>query len=569
LIVLRIPQRNQGAGRQKGYALLVVLFMAAVVAISLALSLPRAAVESQRAKEDALIYRGSQYSRAVQLYFRKYRKYPASMDDLEKTNNVRFLRRRFTDPITKSEEWRIVHIGPAGIFTDSLVYDRPKKNPDGTTQAGAAPPSSPFGPTASPDTSGAAVSANGQQAGAGMADHLRATAGGAQQQPSDPNNPGQQNPYGQPGYFNQAQPGAYGQPGQPGVQQPGLQQPGLQQPGVQNAYNPGQPGGPYSGGATAASGFQNGVNQPGINQPGMNQPGMNQPGMNQPGMNQHPGFAQPGTAGAQSPFGGPNTAGVLPPVGGISGAAAAGVGPAMGSEASRIIGQLLTTPRPGGLAGLQGMNQPGGGFGSPGAAGGSAFGNAGGSAFGNTTTGSFGTPAGAGAVGAGGAVFGGGIAGVASKSEDRGIKVFKDKENYNLWEFVYDYRKDPALMGAAATTGGLQPGQQQTGVPGTGTASAFGQSGNNSGFGSTGGQSAFGNNSSFGQSGFGQPAGQSGFGQPNPGQSGFGQPNQPGFGQPGSNQVPVNPTQPGIGPGSIAVPSVPPLAVPAPGTSLR
>jgi type II secretory pathway pseudopilin PulG len=100
----RFASHRKFRRRERGYALLFVLFLGALVAIGLALSLPRAAVEAQRAKEDVLIYRGSQYSRAVQLYFRKFRKYPASMDDLEKTNNVRFLRRRYTDPITKSDE---------------------------------------------------------------------------------------------------------------------------------------------------------------------------------------------------------------------------------------------------------------------------------------------------------------------------------------------------------------------------------------------------------------------------------------------------------------------------------
>jgi hypothetical protein len=40
--------------------------------------------------------------------------------------------------------------------------------------------------------------------------------------------------------------------------------------------------------------------------------------------------------------------------------------------------------------------------------------------------------------------IGGGIAGVASKFEGAGIKVYGDRTKYNEWEFIYDVRKDPS-----------------------------------------------------------------------------------------------------------------------------
>lgn len=52
---------------------------------------------------------------------------------------------------------------------------------------------------------------------------------------------------------------------------------------------------------------------------------------------------------------------------------------------------------------------------------------------------------------------GGGIAGVASKSEDPGIKTYNDRSKYNEWEFVYDPRKDKTNpMGAYSQ--GVPPG---------------------------------------------------------------------------------------------------------------
>jgi hypothetical protein len=84
-----------------------------------------------------------------------------------------------------------------------------------------------------------------------------------------------------------------------------------------------------------------------------------------------------------------------------------------------------------------------------------------------------------------------GIAGVASKSERSGVKVYKDRETFNEWEFVYDYRQD-AQMGAmppqtAPAAGGNinqgQPGLTPSGIlggnPGARRGNPFGSPGMN------------------------------------------------------------------------------------------
>ena len=99
----------------------MVFLMGAIIAITLYMEMPRVAFESQRAREQLLIDRGLQYQRAIQLFYRKYRSYPQTMDDLETTRNIRFLRKRYIDPMTGKAEWRIIHVGPGGVLTDSLV----------------------------------------------------------------------------------------------------------------------------------------------------------------------------------------------------------------------------------------------------------------------------------------------------------------------------------------------------------------------------------------------------------------------------------------------------------------
>src|SRR5438874_8287534 len=85
---------------EAGYLLLALLIMAAIMVIAAAAVAPRVAQEIRRQREEELIHRGTQYARAIRRYYKKFGRYPTSLDQLENTNNVRFLRKRYTDPIT-------------------------------------------------------------------------------------------------------------------------------------------------------------------------------------------------------------------------------------------------------------------------------------------------------------------------------------------------------------------------------------------------------------------------------------------------------------------------------------
>ena len=118
---------------ESGYALLLVFLMGAIIAISLYMEIPRVAFETQRQKELLLIERGEQYKRAVQLFLKKNNRWPAKLEDLENTNGLRFLRRRYVDPMTGKDEWRVIHI-QNGILTDSKVQQQkgPQKETGGS-----------------------------------------------------------------------------------------------------------------------------------------------------------------------------------------------------------------------------------------------------------------------------------------------------------------------------------------------------------------------------------------------------------------------------------------------------
>jgi len=451
--------------RERGFALLLVFAMAAAVAILLYTEMPRVVFEGQRQREQTLIDRGEQYQRAIQLYVRKIQRYPARIEDLESTNNIRFLRRRYPDPMTGKDDWRLVHVGPGGILLDSKVQkpqspdkDKEKKPentfiteaaPVGSTgvgQPGAGVPSMALMRRASDRAPVSATSMPGAQGGGAGPGDPDAPQQFSPGYPTAPPAPGQPAPYlpgGQPGQYPGMQQGQYpgGQPGQyPGVQ-PG------QYPGVQQGQFPGAQPGQYPG------------MQPG-QYPGM-QPGQ-YPGM--PAQGQIVPFMQPGNQVSQYPNqpASSQTGGQVPiPFPGYAQQPGAAPGAANPNPALELIRNLLTSPRQGPPIG--------------------------------------------GPMQAGGMQLGGGIAGVASKYEAEGIKVYNEKTAYQEWEFIYDPKNDRALGGGMGM-GGLMPGMQ--GIQG--------QMG-------TGQQ----------QGAFGQGPGTGGFGmQPTPQQPGFGFPPQaqPGFG---------------------------------------
>jgi len=63
-----------------------------------------------REREVEMIHRGVQYERAVRLYYRKNNSYPTSIEQLENTNKIRYLRKRYKDPMSPDGQWQIAHI---------------------------------------------------------------------------------------------------------------------------------------------------------------------------------------------------------------------------------------------------------------------------------------------------------------------------------------------------------------------------------------------------------------------------------------------------------------------------
>ena len=163
--------RSNPRSGERGYILLTLVFFVAVIAIAAATALPSILQEIRRDREEEMIHRGVQYSRAIRAYYKKLGRYPVKIEDLESTNNLRFLRRRYKDPIT-GKDFKLLHLGDVKIsFNNGINPQRqpgindPTVPPGGPDRAPGSlqPPSglnpdqqrNPNDPNPSPDSAGA------------------------------------------------------------------------------------------------------------------------------------------------------------------------------------------------------------------------------------------------------------------------------------------------------------------------------------------------------------------------------------------------------------------------------
>ncbi len=100
------------AGEQ-GFLLLGLVVAIFLILLALSVAAPTVAHELRREREVETVRRGNAYVRAIEVYYRKVGSYPGSIEQLEKTNNMRFLRKRYVDPLTGKDDWRLIRLGEA------------------------------------------------------------------------------------------------------------------------------------------------------------------------------------------------------------------------------------------------------------------------------------------------------------------------------------------------------------------------------------------------------------------------------------------------------------------------
>jgi type II secretory pathway pseudopilin PulG len=110
-----VKPRRSKRHDQKGYMLLAVMLLITVMLIFLSIEAPRIAQQIKRDKEEELVHRGKEYAIAIRKFFHKNGNYPTSLEQLEDTNHIRYLRKRYKDPMTGEANWKVIHVGEAEI----------------------------------------------------------------------------------------------------------------------------------------------------------------------------------------------------------------------------------------------------------------------------------------------------------------------------------------------------------------------------------------------------------------------------------------------------------------------
>jgi type II secretory pathway pseudopilin PulG len=141
----------------------LLLFVAMLSIASLGL-FQQVEFQIKRDREEELIHRGVQYSRAIRKYVKQFGRYPGSIEDLESTNNIRFLRKRYKDPIT-GEDFRLLHMEnlrvlgaqPGGTPSSTAVIQKMQPGAKGVASPAPASPQQPAEATSSPTDDANAV----------------------------------------------------------------------------------------------------------------------------------------------------------------------------------------------------------------------------------------------------------------------------------------------------------------------------------------------------------------------------------------------------------------------------
>src|SRR6202140_5300069 len=113
--------------RQRGYMLITLMLALALITIGLLTVLPEIGQQIRRDREEEMRHRGTAYMRAIQHFYKKNGRYPSRLEELENTNNIRFLRKRYKDPISrdpdtgKERDFKLLHVTDINLGNGPVV----------------------------------------------------------------------------------------------------------------------------------------------------------------------------------------------------------------------------------------------------------------------------------------------------------------------------------------------------------------------------------------------------------------------------------------------------------------
>jgi len=170
---------------QRGYILITLMLAMALVTIALLAVLPEIQQQIRRDREEEMRHRGTEYMRAIQHFYKKFQRYPTRIEELENTNNLRFLRKRYTDPMSvdpatgKEKDFKLMHQQDLTLNQGSLQAPNPNQ-PGGNLQ------NPPLGGPTLPQGGPQAGPQNPPPAASGDSSNAQETEGNSNSAPSGP-----------------------------------------------------------------------------------------------------------------------------------------------------------------------------------------------------------------------------------------------------------------------------------------------------------------------------------------------------------------------------------------------
>lgn len=161
------------ARRDAGFSMAALVIFLTAASILLTISVPSYVMEAKREQEKELIFRGEEYTRAIQKYQRTLNLLPSSVDELLSSNGTRFLRKAYADPIS-GEPWRVIILNTDGTLTGSNIYPTMANVPTTTSVRNTPAPAT--APKATGGTNGTLATSNPFNSGPGAG--LGAAGGG-------------------------------------------------------------------------------------------------------------------------------------------------------------------------------------------------------------------------------------------------------------------------------------------------------------------------------------------------------------------------------------------------------
>ena len=119
---------------QRGYMLITLMLALALITIAMLTVLPEIGQQLRRDREEEMRHRGTAYMRAIQHFYKKFGRYPMRVEELENTNNLRFLRKRYKDPINRDpatgqeKDFKLLHQTDITLNNGPLLGQTPGQN---------------------------------------------------------------------------------------------------------------------------------------------------------------------------------------------------------------------------------------------------------------------------------------------------------------------------------------------------------------------------------------------------------------------------------------------------------